>query len=119
MSSPSTIRRYIESLGPYPSLLLLALPVATVEPLKLLGVFVFGNGHWITGSFVVVGAYAFSLLVIERLFKIVKPKLLKLPWFATTWNWFVAARDGALSWLRTNARRESALPPPARRPRSR
>ena len=52
------------------------------------------------GTIVIVCAYAASLLVVERLFKIVKPKLLKLPWFARLWNWFVALRDRALGWLR-------------------
>jgi hypothetical protein len=30
----------------------------------------------------IVACYAFSLLVVERLFKIVKPKLLTISWFA-------------------------------------
>ena len=45
-------------------------------------------------------AYAASLLVTERLFSIVKPKLLKLPWFATIWHWFVAVRDKTLFFFR-------------------
>jgi hypothetical protein len=49
-----------------------------VEPLKLIGLFIFGKGHWTTGSFAILFAYAGSLLVVERLFKIVKPKLLSL-----------------------------------------
>lgn len=95
------LRRRIERLGPYPSLILLAVPVAVVEPLKLAAVVVAGNGHWITGAVVVACAYALSLLVVERLFKIVKPKLLTLPWFAAIWKWYVAIRDRALGWLRT------------------
>jgi hypothetical protein len=95
------LRRRIEKLGPYPSLLLLAIPLAIVEPLKLAAVFVAGDGHWITGTFVMIGAYAVSLFVTERLFVIVKPKLLCLPWFAALWRWFVRLRDTALAWLRS------------------
>ena len=40
-----SLRRTIEGLGPYPSLLLLALPTAAVEPLKLASVAVAGEGH--------------------------------------------------------------------------
>ena len=69
----------IEGLGPYPSLFLLALPAATVEPLKLIAVAVAGEGHWITGTAMIVACYAFSLLVVERLFVVVKPKLLASP----------------------------------------
>lgn len=33
----------------------------------------------------IIFAYAASLLVVERLFTMVKPKLLKLHWFARLW----------------------------------
>ena len=92
--------RLLERLGPYPSLLVLAVPLSIVEPLKLVAVFVAGDGHWLAGTFVMLGAYAGSLFVTERLFVIVKPKLLWLPWFAAIWTWFVALRDRALALLR-------------------
>jgi hypothetical protein len=79
------LRRSIERLGPYQSLARLAVPVCLVEPLKLVAVALAGEGHWITGTAMIVAAYAASLLVIERLFVIVKPKLLKLRWFARFW----------------------------------
>jgi hypothetical protein len=94
------LRRRIERLGPYPSLVLLAVPTAIVEPLKLLAVFIAGKGHWITGTIAGICAYAFSLLVLERLFVVVKPKLLTIPWFAAIWKWIVRVRGKALTWLR-------------------
>jgi hypothetical protein len=60
-------------------LFLLALPTAAVEPLKLAAVAVAGKGHWITGTTMIITCYAFSLLVLERLFLVVKPKLLTIP----------------------------------------
>jgi hypothetical protein len=75
------LRRYIEGLGLYQSLVLLLIPTSLVEPLKLIAVAVAGEGHWITGTVMIVVAYAASLLLVERLFMIVKPKLLTLPWF--------------------------------------
>jgi hypothetical protein len=41
--------------------------------------------------------------VTERLFKIVKPKLLTLPWFKTLWLWFIAVRDKAFDYFRRPA----------------
>ena len=76
------VRRFVERLGPHQSLVLLLIPTSLVEPLKLIGVAVAGEGHWITGTVMIVVAYAASLLLVERLFIIVKPKLLTLPWFA-------------------------------------
>jgi hypothetical protein len=96
---PNGARKAIERLPPYPSLLLLAVPLAIVEPLKLTAIFFAGDGHFITGAIVVVGAYAVSLFVTERLFVIVKPTLLTLPWFAALWRRFVRLRGRALRWL--------------------
>jgi hypothetical protein len=96
------LRRTIEGLGPYPSLLLLAVPTATVEPLKLAAVAVAGKGHWITGTAMIVACYAFSFLVLERLFVIVKPKLLTIPWFAKLWEGFVFVRKRTWRFLRAS-----------------
>jgi hypothetical protein len=63
--------------------------------------FVLGGGHWMVGVIVIICAYATSFFITGRLFVIVKPNLLKLPWFAAMWSWFVAVRDKALRWLRT------------------
>ena len=95
-----SLRRSIERLRPYPSLFLLALPAATVEPLKLAAVAVAGKGHWITGTVMIVVCYAFSLPVVERLLAIGKPKLLTIPWFAKLWKGFVFLRMRATRLLR-------------------
>lgn len=93
------LKRTIERLGPYQSRTLLALPIATVEPLKLAAVAVAGTGHWITGTAMLVACYALSLLVVERLFLIVKPKLMTIRWFDSCWKRFISLRSNALSWF--------------------
>jgi hypothetical protein len=94
------LRHFIEGLGPYQSLLLLAVPASLVEPLKLIGVAIAGAGHWITGTVAVICAYAASLLLVERLFAIVKPKLLTLSWFAVLWDWVAVIRGRVLDCFR-------------------
>jgi hypothetical protein len=86
------VRRWLEGRGPYTSLALLAFPLAIVEPAKLVAVAILGKGHWLTGTLVLIVAYGFSIFVIERLFRIVKPKLLKLRWFAKAGRWFNSVR---------------------------
>ena len=105
----SSFSRFVRSLGPYPSLALLLVPVSVVEPLKLIAVAVAGEGHWIAGTAMVAGAYAVSVLFIERLFRLVKPKLLTLHWFARLWRWFVGLRGEPAGWLIPSL----ATPPPA------
>jgi hypothetical protein len=92
---------YTRRLTPYMALCLLAAPLAVVEPLKLAAVFICGSGHWVTGLIVMLCAYALSVFLVERLFKIVKPKLLKLPWFAEAWRWIVEVRERASRSLRS------------------
>src|SRR5467141_589492 len=86
-------RRMIQKLGPYQSLALLLVPVTLVEPLKLLALLVAVEGHWLTGTAMIVGAYAVSLLFVEPLFRLVKPRLMTLSWFAKLWTLFVATRN--------------------------
>jgi hypothetical protein len=93
------LRRQIERLPPYPALLVLVVPLAVVEPLKLATIFIAGEGHWITGGVVMLFSYAVSLFVTHWLFVVVKPKLISLPWFARAWRWFVAVRDKTWRWV--------------------
>ena len=96
----ASARGYIERLGPYQSQLILAIPTSLVEPLKLIAVAVAGEGHWITGTVMIIAAYGCSLLFVERLFRIVRPKLLSLPWFARLWNWVLVVRGKVVGLFR-------------------
>src|SRR5437588_12844183 len=98
MTRLAGVRRRLQRLGPYPSLALLVVPVALVEPLKLIALLVAGKGHWLTGTGMIIAAYAASLLVVERLFRTVLPKLLTLAWFAKLWARFVAVRNKLPPW---------------------
>jgi len=91
------IRRWLESRSAYQSLAIIAVPFAMVEPAKLVAVGVAGEGHWFTGSIVLIVAYALSIFVVERLFRILKPNLLKLRWFAKGWRWFVSVRKKTMA----------------------
>src|SRR5581483_8750981 len=62
------LHRYLNRLTPHQSLVVLAVPLLIVEPLKLVSLAVLGDGHFIAGLFVMIGAYAGSLFITERLF---------------------------------------------------
>jgi hypothetical protein len=97
---PRVVRRALERLPPYPALLVLAVPLSIVEPLKLTALFVAGEGHFVAGTVVLGCAYAVSLFITHRLFVIVRPTLMRLPWFAALWRRFVALRGRVRLWLR-------------------
>jgi hypothetical protein len=93
MTASASLRRRIQKLTPYFSLLLLSVPVLLVEPFKFVAVFVAGKGHWLTAAGMIISAYAVSLVFVERLFRAVKPKLLMLGWFAKLWARYTALRE--------------------------
>jgi hypothetical protein len=90
MTVMARVRRSIQQLGPYQSLALLMVPVGLAEPLKIIALFIAGMGHWFSGTAMIVGAYAVSIFLIERLFRVLKPKLMMLGWFACSWAWIVS-----------------------------
>ena len=58
-SKPSSgLRALLQRLGPYQSLTLLLVTSGIAEPMKLVAVAVVGDGHWITGTAIIVAAYA-------------------------------------------------------------
>jgi hypothetical protein len=98
MTALASARRRIQNLSPYLSLFLLSVPVILVEPLKIVSLYVAGKGHWLTGTGIIMGAYALSFFFVERLFRAVKPKLLMLSWFAKLWTLFTAFRTKVIQW---------------------
>ncbi len=55
------------------------------------------------GAVVMLIAYGLSVFLVERLFKIMKPKVLTMSWFAVIWTGFVEIRDNSFGWFRNNA----------------
>ena len=70
-----------------------------IEPLKFVAVAIAGDGHWITGMAMIIAAYAGSLFVVERLFRVVKPKLMTLSWFARLWAYVLIARGKVIGFF--------------------
>jgi hypothetical protein len=82
MTFAAATRRKIQQFGPYKSLAVLLVPLLVVEPLKMTGVAFVGLGHWVGGACMIVGTYAAGILVVDRLFRVVKSKLYTMRWCA-------------------------------------
>jgi hypothetical protein len=67
--------------------------------LKLFAVFILGEGHEVIGLATILCAYAGSVFIVERLFKIVKPTLLELPWFAASYSACMSWWEKGRKWL--------------------
>jgi hypothetical protein len=93
----------VARLPAYGLLTLFLVPLAIIEPLKIYGLFLFGQGRILSGIMVFVVAKVVGLGLAERLFAIGRDKLLSIPWFATCHGWLLAVRDVVHGWLAATA----------------
>jgi hypothetical protein len=118
MTLAALARRKIQQFGPYKSLALLFVPLLVVEPLKIAGLAFAGLGHWVAGACMIVGAYAAGVLVVDRLFRVVKSRLLTMKWFAALATTWARARSRASDWIDFDERQRGSVSGGTRAPRN-
>jgi hypothetical protein len=97
------IEAAVAGLPPYAVLALFLVPLAILEPLKIYGLFLFGEGRFVAGILVFVVAKVVGLGLAERLFAIGRDKLLSIRWFAACHRRVLGIRDVVHDWLETTA----------------
>ena len=90
-----SLRVWIVSLRPYPTLALFAVPLIALEPIKLVAAYLAWMGHTKIGMIVLVAGEILKLVLVERLFSVGRDKLLSIPAFAWTYGKYCEAKD----WL--------------------
>jgi hypothetical protein len=90
-----SVRVWIVSLRPYPTLALFAVPLIVLEPVKPVAAYLAGTGHITTGTIVLIAGEILKLVLVERLFSVSRDKLLSIPAFAWTYGKYWQAKD----WL--------------------
>jgi hypothetical protein len=88
-----SLRVWIISLRPYPTLALFALPLVVLEPVKPMAAYLVGTGHVATGMIVLVIGEILKLVLVERLFSVSRGKLMSIPAFAWAYLKYSAAKD--------------------------
>ena len=88
-------RKWIGSLRPYPSLALFAVPIIILEPVKPVAAYLIGTGQIAAGVTVLTIGEILKLIIVERLFKLCRRKLLKIPLFA----WGYGHWRQGIDWL--------------------
>ena len=90
-----SLRVWIDSLRPYPTLALFAVPLIVLEPVKLVAAYLAGTGHIKMGMIVFLVGEILKLVLVECLFSVSRDKLLSIPAFAWTYGKYWQAKD----WL--------------------
>jgi hypothetical protein len=91
------LRAWIVSLRPYPTLLLFAVPLIALEPVKPVAAYLVGTGHVAMGVILFVVGEILKLVLVERLFSVSRDKLMSIPAFASAYWKYRAANDWVTS----------------------
>jgi hypothetical protein len=95
-----SMRERIDRIGPYAALVLVLVPLLVVEPLKLIALLIAGEGHWIGGLACLLLAYAGSLFIVERLFRLLRPNMMRSPVLARGLVWLRRIKSGVVQIFR-------------------
>jgi len=90
-----SLRAWIVSLRPYPTLALFAVPLIVLEPVKPVAAYLAGTGHIAMGWIVFVVGEVLKLVLVERLFSVSRDKLISIPAVAWTYGRYWQAKE----WL--------------------
>lgn len=83
-------------------LVLLAVPFAIAEPLKLLALVLLATGRFWSGAVLLGLAHLASFLLVERIYHAGRVKLRTYPWFAWAMDRLTALRNAVLMRLRAS-----------------
>ncbi len=94
-----TVVRLIGRLPPYGALPLFLIPVAVIEPLKVVAIRQITHGHLLLGVLAFVVLKFVGVGLVAFLFDFTRDNLLAIGWFARFYEWAVKWRDKAHEFI--------------------
>ncbi len=95
--------RAIEGLPRWGALLVFAIPVLALLPIKLLALYLFGAGQKLLGLALLLGAKLLGTALVARLFQLTQPALMQYAWFARAYPRWKAWKDALIARIRASA----------------
>ncbi|MGN6388714.1 MAG: hypothetical protein ACTHL1_04320 [Burkholderiaceae bacterium] len=96
----AALEKRIAALSPYPAVALFALPGLLLFPVKILAVVMIATGHPLSGLALIAAAKIGGTLLVAWIYRLVRPRLLALAWFARLYAWTIAWKDRTIARLR-------------------
>ena len=96
------IERWISELPPYGALVMLVLPGLLLLPVKILALWLIGKGRAIYGISVILIAKVVGTALVARIYQLIHPALMQLPWFAPLHARWTVWKEGLLAWVRAS-----------------
>ncbi|MGO4391613.1 hypothetical protein AB4Z46_09695 [Variovorax sp. M-6] len=94
------IEATVRALPPWGAVLAFFLPALMLLPVKLFGLFLLGEGHAMSALLLLLAAKLVGTAVLARLFQLVEPALMRIPWFARFYPRWKVWKDGVLTHVR-------------------
>ncbi|MFZ3221306.1 MAG: hypothetical protein WA174_14815 [Rhodoferax sp.] len=94
---------WIARLPPYAALVVFAVPMLLLFPVKLLALYAISRGHAVLGLAVVLAAKVLGTAGVARLFTLTQPALMRLAWFARLYGRWKPWKDDLMQRFRATA----------------
>src|SRR4051794_21742067 len=85
----------VDTLSPAMTLIVFAVPVIPLFPLKLVGLWLLTHEYWASAFFTIIFAKFLGVGVTAFIFDVTRPKLLEMPWFQNLYEFIMALRTKA------------------------
>lgn len=96
------LERFITGLPPWAALLAFGVPVLALIPVKLLALYLFGQGHITIGLGLILAAKIAGTAMAARLFQLTQPALMRMAWFARLYTPWKAWKDKLIAQARAS-----------------
>ena len=85
----------VDTLSPAVTLIVFAVPVIPLFPLKLVGLWLLANEYWVSAAVVIVLGKFVGVGVTAFIFDVTRTKLLQMAWFRKVYEFILAMRAKA------------------------
>ena len=97
------LERSIQALPPWAALGIFFVPALALLPIKLLALFLIGQGHPVLGLIVLLSAKVAGTALLAWLFTLTQPALMRLHWFARWYPRWKNWKDNLIAQVRASA----------------
>ncbi len=85
----------VDALSPAMTLIVFAVPIIPLFPLKLVGLWLLANEYWFSAAFMIVFAKVLGVGVTAFVFDVTRDKLLEMAWFERIYEFVLMVRARA------------------------
>jgi hypothetical protein len=87
----------VDALSPAMTLIVFAVPVIPLFPLKLVGLWLFAHEYWLSAAFIILFAKFVGVGVTAFIFDVTREKLLEMRWFEAIYDFIMGLRAKAVA----------------------